>query len=108
LDGTGTSSGDVRGLAALDGDVSLWANTPALDEIASVANNSGSPFYLHYVYPARYTQTVKFWLNGIETGFVLENASLNVENASGFTEAFKHYRSPEAYVNFDLAFKVTI
>jgi len=103
LDGTGTSSGDVGGLDTIAGDVNDFASNYLLSLTTGV-NGTG---YIHYVYPARISGTPTFWISGLEVGFTLVTSTLSVTNTAGFTENYKHYRSPQSYTSGSNTFQVT-
>jgi len=104
LDGTGTDSGDVFGLDTIDGAVDQFATTSyALPTQSSVAGTG----YIHYCYPARISGTPVFWISNTILSFDLVSSTLDVTNTAGYTEPFKHWRSPQSYTSADNTFQVT-
>lgn len=101
LDGTGTSSGDVRGLTS--GNLTTFAT----DYLLNTTTGLDGTGYIHYLYPARITGTPTFWISGLAVDFTLESSSLSVTNSAGFAENYKHYRSPQSYTSGSNSLQVT-
>jgi hypothetical protein len=60
----------------------------------TITVNAGAGQYIIYAYPARLSD-VEFWVENFEGGFE-DPVTQNLTNASGYTEAYKVYRSTNA------------
>ena len=104
LDGTGTSAGDVQNSSFSSSYVSTSITQSEVD-----ISTTGTQ-YVHYLYPARIsgTPTFKLFLNPTDFDLVEYDGNdyLSVTNANGFTENYKHYRSPQAYTDASGKFEV--